>query len=99
MKQPPSKGQWPPAAPAFATIRDVIFRSLAVLVLLAAHSIAQSPSPQSSVSDLIDRHIFEKMKRDAIPHAPVSSDSEFLRRIYLDLTGRLADPTAAAKFL
>jgi hypothetical protein len=73
----------------------VIFRLLAALTLLAVPSLAQ----QTSVSDLIDRHIFEKMKRDAVPHAPISSDSEFLRRIYLDLTGRLADPTAAAKFL
>jgi hypothetical protein len=42
--------------------------------------------------------MFEKMKRDNVPHAPVSSDSEFLRRIYLDLTGRLAEPRVAAKF-
>lgn len=49
--------------------------------------------------NLIDRHIFARMKRDGVPPAPLSSDSEFLRRIYLDLTGHLPDPATARKFL
>ena len=40
-------------------------------MFLAAQSFAQQSSPQTSVSDLIDRHIFGKMQRDGIPHAPV----------------------------
>src|SRR5437762_2938703 len=39
--------------------------------------------------NFIDAHIFSKMERDAVPHASLSSDYEFLRRITLDLTGRI----------
>ena len=39
------------------------------------------------------------MQRGGVPHAPASSDAEFLRRIYLDMTGRLPDPAVASKFL
>ncbi len=41
----------------------------------------------------IDDHIFNKMAKDAVPSAPLSSDEEFLRRVTLDLTGRI--PTSA----
>lgn len=37
----------------------------------------------------IDNFIFKKLKQDGIPHAPLSTDTEFLRRVHLDLTGRL----------
>ncbi len=49
--------------------------------------------------NLIDRHIFARASHDGIPTAPLSSDSEFLRRVYLDLTGRLPEPTVVRKFL
>ncbi|MBI1792032.1 MAG: DUF1549 domain-containing protein [Acidobacteria bacterium] len=51
--------------------------------------------PVSSVPhrNFIDHHIFGKMQRDRVPHAPLSSDHEFLRRVSLDLTGRI--PSAA----
>jgi len=53
----------------------------------------------SSAEGLIDRHIFAKAAKDSAPIAEVSSDSEFLRRVYLDLTGRLPDAAVARKFL
>src|SRR6185369_9255621 len=40
----------------------------------------------------IDEEIFNKMKRDGVEPAPPSTDEEFLRRVTLDLTGRI--PTA-----
>lgn len=42
--------------------------------------------------NFIDDYIFDKMEADSISYAGLSSDEEFLRRIYLDLTGRI--PTA-----
>src|SRR5258707_723558 len=47
--------------------------------------------------NLIDDHLFAAMAKDNIPHAPLASDYEFCRRIYLDLTGRIptTDPLAA----
>src|SRR5688500_3062929 len=49
--------------------------------------------------NLIDEHIFGRMKRDGIPHAGLSSDEEFFRRAYLDATGQLPPVEAVRKFL
>ena len=46
-----------------------------------------------SIRNLIDRHVFTAMASEGIPHAPLSNDYEFCRRVYLDLTGRI--PTAS----
>lgn len=40
-------------------------------------------------ANFIDDYIFSKMKADGIPHADLSTDEEFNRRIYLDLWGRI----------
>ena len=39
------------------------------------------------------------MERDKIPHADLCSDTEFLRRVSLDLTGRLPEVEAIRKFI
>ena len=49
--------------------------------------------------NLIDDHIFGKMERDSIPHAGLSSDEEFLRRIYIDLWGRIPPPDKIRDFI
>lgn len=46
-------------------------------------------SGQRHSSNLIDEYLFGAMKRDHIPHAPLTSDYEFCRRVYLDLIGRI----------
>jgi hypothetical protein len=47
----------------------------------------------------VDDFIFGKMERDGIPHAPLASDTEFLRRATLDLTGRLPAPQDVRDFV
>jgi hypothetical protein len=47
----------------------------------------------------IDNEIFGKMKTDGIAPSAISSDEEFFRRINLDLTGQIPDPTAVQAFL
>jgi len=44
--------------------------------------------------NFIDEYIFGRIERDGIPHAGLSTDTEFIRRVYLDATGLL--PTAEA---
>ncbi len=39
--------------------------------------------------NFIDAHIFGRMEEDGIPHAGLASDAEFVRRAYLDATGRI----------
>lgn len=54
---------------------------------------------EPSGKNFIDEYIFGKMKQDGVPPAPQSSDAEFLRRVTLDVTGRLPSPEAVRKFL
>jgi hypothetical protein len=49
--------------------------------------------------NFIDEHIFGRMERDAIPHAPLATGQEFFRRVYLDLTGRIPAPAELRAFL
>lgn len=48
---------------------------------------------------LIDRHILGRLAQAKAPVAVTATDGEFLRRVYLDLTGRLPEPEVARKFL
>lgn len=41
------------------------------------------------VRNLIDQHLFGAMARARVPHASLSTDYEFCRRVHLDLTGRI----------
>ncbi|MEX2263173.1 MAG: DUF1549 domain-containing protein [Bryobacteraceae bacterium] len=69
-------------------------------ILLAGALTLAAPGESGRVNrkNLIDEHIFEKMEKDGVPHAPLSSDTEFLRRVTLDLTGRLPSPETIRKF-
>lgn len=49
--------------------------------------------------NFIDDEIFGKMERDHIPHAPLATDQEFIRRIKLDLAGRIPSPAEVREFL
>ncbi|MBK9062638.1 MAG: DUF1549 domain-containing protein [Acidobacteria bacterium] len=47
----------------------------------------------------VDDEIFGKMEADHVPPAPPSSDTEFLRRVTLDLTGRIPDADVVVAFV
>ncbi len=71
-------------------------RALLSVSLLAAVSLAAAELPHRN---FIDDYIFAKIRKDGVPHAGISSDTEFLRRITLDLTGRLPEPDQVLKFV
>lgn len=54
---------------------------------------------QGSWENFVDQHLFTKMKEDGVTPAARSTDEEFLRRVYLDVTGRIPAPEAARDFL
>jgi uncharacterized protein DUF1553/uncharacterized protein DUF1549 len=61
-----------------------------------------SASPASipiARKNLIDEFIFGKMEKAGVPHAGLSSDEEFFRRIHIDLTGRLPQDEPLRAFL
>ncbi len=47
----------------------------------------------------VDEEIFGRMNADHVAPAPLSSDAEFLRRVTLDLTGRIPDAATVSAFL
>ena len=55
--------------------------------------------PDFQYSNFIDDHIFGKIERDGIPHAPLADDATFFRRIHLDLTGRIPGGADAGSFV
>ncbi len=55
-------------------------------------------SKPATVQNYIDDFVFKKIAKDRIPQAPLCSDIEFLRRVSLDLTGRLPEPEKIRKF-
>src|SRR5437867_872543 len=57
------------------------------------------PTIPASRRNFIDDYIFGKLERDRVPRAYLCTDAEFLRRVSLDLTGRLPEPDAIRKFV
>lgn len=62
-----------------AVVRGLSYRSAAI-------------SPAGDAPDMIDRHIFAALREANVGPAPRTNDYEFIRRVTLDLTGRI--PTA-----
>jgi hypothetical protein len=49
--------------------------------------------------NFVDDHVFANLKKLGIPPSPVVDDSTFLRRVSLDVAGRLPTPTEWSEFL
>ena len=60
---------------------------------------AAGPVAKVPRKNFIDRHIFEKIERDGVPHAPLADDATFFRRIHVDLTGRIPTDDEALAFV
>src|SRR2546425_523254 len=55
-----------------------------------------APIPRKN---FIDEHIFGRIEKDNIPHAPLASDEEFLRRAYVDAIGFAPTPEKIRSFV
>lgn len=55
--------------------------------------------PATERFNFIDDFVFDKLRRFRIAPSPLSSDSEFLRRVCLDLAGTLPPPERVREFL
>lgn len=71
---------------------------------LAASHAAETGSPFRPVPhhrrvNYVDEEIFGKMDADHVVPAPLATDAEFLRRVTLDLTGRIPDAATVSAFL
>jgi len=68
---------------------------------LTATFAAQTPAASQNVprKNYIDEQIFGRMERDKVPHAPLATDQEFVRRVYLDAAGLLPTPAQVREFV
>lgn len=57
-----------------------------------------APGAPVALRGTIDRHLFGAMAKAGVPHAPLSGDYEFCRRVHLDLTGRIPTPERLQAF-
>ncbi len=55
--------------------------------------------PKISRFNFIDEHVFAKLRKFEIVPSELASDSEFLRRVCLDLTGTLPPPNRVREFV
>src|ERR1044071_3859893 len=60
---------------------------------------AQTAAGLAGSGNFIDQAIAKKMNTDGVTPAGPTNDSEFLRRVSLDLTGRIPGPDKTAAFL
>ena len=49
--------------------------------------------------NFIDNILFDRMAKDNVMSAPLCTDTEFIRRVYLDLTGRIPSADVVTNFL
>ncbi|MBL8826282.1 MAG: DUF1549 domain-containing protein [Planctomycetaceae bacterium] len=61
--------------------------------------VAKVPFPQIATTNKIDEHVLAKLKSLNILPSEVAGDSEFLRRVYLDVIGMLPTADEARAFL
>jgi hypothetical protein len=54
---------------------------------------------KTRINNYIDQFIFARMQQDKIPHAPLAGDQEFVRRVWLDATGRIPNTDDLETFL
>lgn len=62
-------------------------------------SASQGPRDPSQVAAEIDRLIYTRLAEAKIPSSPRADDAEFLRRVYLDLTGTVPSVAKTKSFL
>jgi hypothetical protein len=90
---------------AMAIHRDMVSRSTEMLSQSLISAVDEKTeislvSPQDVPrKNFIDNILFDKMGKDNVNSAPICTDAEFVRRAYLDLTGRIPSATDVTAFL
>lgn len=81
-----------PRSIATATIQSALAR------IDLKHQRRAGSTRKAAVTGFIDEQIFRRLDLAQIPPAGLSTDIDFVRRIYLDLTGRLPSPQQIKSF-
>ncbi len=78
---------------------DLSRQSEAIAGMLQQTATRLVPAQELPRKNYIDQHIFDRMGRAGIESAPICTDEEYIRRVTLDLTGRIPKPEAVTAFL
>jgi hypothetical protein len=78
-------------------IRSVLLAS--TLALIAWPSAALAAPDPAELAACIDRRLEARFQAEKVQPAPLATDAEFLRRVYLDVTGRIPRPAEVHRFL
>lgn len=81
---------------SFAVARVAARTADASAAAAASRLLDPASVPQKN---FIDKAIFGRMVREGVKSAPLATDAEFVRRIYIDLTGRIPSPADVRRFL
>src|SRR5262245_47455508 len=76
--------------------------ALLAVLCLPLVAAAGAPGARLSAPDLaarIDEHLAARLNQRKVPAAPAADDAELVRRLHLDLTGRIPDILAARDFI
>jgi hypothetical protein len=83
----------------FERLRQVSMRTELVAGALTPLSAAAPTASETSWLSPIDSHILTALQQQGIPPAARSTDAEFLRRVTIDLTGRIPTVAQVQEFL
>src|SRR5262245_57082364 len=72
--------------------------ALTAVLTLTGWAVAQPPNP-AELAGRIDARLHARLKQDRVQPAPLAEDVEFLRRAFLDITGRIPSPADVHEFL
>ncbi len=88
-------------APDSNTRREVYDQALAFEKAVPQRQRGRGAVAASTLArhNLIDQEIFQRLEAGGIPAAPLSTDEEFLRRVDLDLTGRIPSANEVRAFV
>jgi hypothetical protein len=70
-----------------------------ILVLAAGALRAAGTDPELALADRIDQLVEEQLRGDKVQPAPLADDAEYLRRVCLDLIGRIPSVAETRTFL
>jgi hypothetical protein len=70
---------------------------ICIVVALAVGSVGRAETP--AVTATLDRQLREEWQKKGITPAPRVEDAQFLRRVYVDITGTLPPPERVSAFL
>src|SRR5262245_43739222 len=82
-------------------VRHTLVLGLPAVLLACASAGGAEPSKGDvqALAAKIDRHLADRWAEAKVEPAPLADDAEFLRRVYLDLAGRIPSVAEARTFL